>query len=120
MTSASIFRVGVREEFSAPLGKLQAALQRVALNDSAENVRKDGGEAGRAVEKVAGSFNGFTPLLTGIGAGSRSAASALGLSPTISHGSAEAPTPRRVLGIPQLSAELQQKGTIRVDDCFAR
>ena len=72
------FRVGVRDEFTAPLAKLQAALQRVATNDAAKNIRKDWGEAGRAVEKVAGSFNGFTPLLTGIGAGSLTAASAIG------------------------------------------
>lgn len=35
------FRLGVRDEFSAPLVKLLAALQRVGSNDAAKNVRKD-------------------------------------------------------------------------------
>ncbi|ACA19872.1 hypothetical protein M446_5565 [Methylobacterium sp. 4-46] len=48
------FRIGVDDQFSAPLAKLQGALMRIAKDDSVHSFKQDWTEVGRAVEKVGG------------------------------------------------------------------
>ncbi|ACA16365.1 hypothetical protein M446_1888 [Methylobacterium sp. 4-46] len=55
MTDESLrFRISVDDQFSAPLAKLQGALQRVAKDDSVVSFREEWTEVGRAVDKVGG------------------------------------------------------------------
>lgn len=68
----------VEDQFTGPLARLTTALRRVGDADVAKTVRRDWGEVGKQVERVAGSFGGVVPLLSGIGAGSLTAAGALG------------------------------------------